>query len=317
MLALTAHYLKQHPGYISGENISKQLGLSRAAVWKHIHELRQQGYRIEAMPRQGYRLVSSPDKLFPWEVQAGLGTRRFGRKIHYYNTTTSTMDEASRLATGEAEEGTVVCAEAQTSGRGRMGRSWQSPKGLGIYMSVILRPDLALPELAKLTLVAAVALCEALRRVSGQDVRIKWPNDLLVDGKKLVGILTELKAEMDRANFVVLGVGINVNGTSRQLLSTATSLRALTGHPFSRVAVLQEVLRSLEYWYEIFLQQGFAPVAVGWKAQAMILGRQVRVTNAHRQTVGQAIDLADDGALLLKTATGTIEKVMSGDVALL
>jgi len=275
MLKSTANYLKSHPGYVSGEEISKQLGLSRAAIWKHIGELRQQGYRIEASTRQGYKLVSCPDKLFPWEVQAGLGTKTFAQKVYYYETLASTMDEASRLATNAEPEGTVVFAETQTKGRGRMGRTWNSPKGAGVYFSVILRPGLGLSEVARLTLVAAVAVCQALRQVSGVDARIKWPNDILVNGRKIAGILTELQAEMDRVKFVIMGIGINVNTTSRQLPSTAVSLKMAAGRRFSRVAVAQESLRALESWYGIFLEKGFGPVAQEWKTRTMMIGQKV------------------------------------------
>jgi len=316
MLESTASYLKSHPGYVSGEEISRQLGLSRAAIWKHIGELRQKGYRIDASTRQGYKLVSSPDKLFPWEVQAGLGTGIFGQKVYYHETLLSTMDEAARLAARGDPEGTIVFAETQTKGRGRMGRTWNSPKGAGLYFSVIFRPGLGLAEVARLTLVAAVAVCQALRQVSGVDARIKWPNDILLNGQKVAGILTELQAEMDRVKFVIMGIGVNVNTPSRQLPSTAVSLKTATGRRVGRVAMAQEILRAIESWYGIFLEKGFGPVAQEWKAHTMMIGQKVIFSDGKNTFAGEAVDLADDGGLMIRLANGEVIKKMAGDVVL-
>jgi len=316
MLEATVEYLKAHDGYVSGEDISRRLGLSRAAIWKYIRELRRQGYRIEAGPRQGYKLVAAPDKLFAWEIHAGLGTQKLGREVHYYETLPSTMDEAVRLAGQGAAEGTLVCSETQTKGRGRMGREWVSPKGHGVYFSLILRPAVGLVDVAKLTLVAAVAVCSALRQVSPGDVQIKWPNDLFLNSRKLGGILTELQAECDQVKFVVLGVGVNVNTPSRYLPEVATSLKNETGQVYRRVAVLQEILRSFEKWYNIFLQEGFPPILSEWKKMSLTLGKKVRVTDGNKTIEGDAIDVGADGGLLIRTRGGEVIKRMSGDVTM-
>src|SRR3989338_5397995 len=211
------NFLRKSGEYISGEEISRALNVSRAGIWKYMQDLRAQGYEIVAVPHLGYRLVSYPDKLLAREIKFGLGTHILGKKIFSREAISSTMDEAFELGVKGTEEGTLVCAESQTKGRGRMGRSWVSPKGKGIYMSVILRPQLSPNEIPKLTLLTAVAVAEAIYKIAGLKVAIKWPNDILVGTKKLGGILTEMSAEIDRIKFVVVGIGMNVNTTASQL----------------------------------------------------------------------------------------------------
>lgn len=307
-------FLKKSEGHLSGEEISRQLKISRAGIWKHIQELRKQGYEIAAVPHLGYRLVSSPDKLLPCELRHGLGTRYIGKEIFYYDTVTSTMDTAFRLGMEGAPEGSVVCAESQTKGKGRLGRSWVSPKGKGIYTSVILRPRLLPSDAAQLTLLAAVAVCEALRKVAGVDVTIKWPNDLLVRGRKLAGILTELSAETDRVRFVVVGIGLNVHTPLSLLPPHATSIKAELGKSISRVECLQEILRCLEKRYEQLKADGFPSVIRQWKEFSSTLGQRVRIADQLGEMEGEAVDLDKDGGLLIRGDTGIIVKRMSGDV---
>lgn len=309
--------LKGSPGYLSGEEISRILNISRAGIWKHIQDLRRQGYRIDAVPHLGYRILSSPDKLLPWEIKFGLGTAVIGQNIVYSETVGSTMDEAFQLGIDGAPEGTVVCAETQTKGRGRLGRTWISPSGKGVYVSVILRPQLALPEVSQLTLVCAVALCEAINAVADLKARIKWPNDIFIGGKKIAGILTELNAEMDRVRFVIVGVGINVNALAQQLPPEATSFKLEAKKDFSRVAVLQEFLRSLEKWLPAFQDNGFPFVLGRWKELTLTLGRRVRFTEPRGEAEGVAVDLAPDGGLLVRKDSGEVVKRISGDVSLL
>ncbi len=279
--------------------------------------LRALGYEIEAFPHRGYRFVSAPDKLLPFEVQHGLGTRKFGCDVHHFESVASTMDEAFRLALEGYPEGTVVVAESQTKGRGRMGRHWSSPKGRGIYFSLILRPGIPPSQASLLTLAAAVALSEAIETVVPQaQARIKWPNDLLVGGKKLCGILTELRAETDRVQFVVVGVGINVNNTAPQLLPEATSLRAETGVSWPRLLIFQQVLRTFEKIYMAFLRHGPGAVLEGWKARSATLGCRVRFTERGVAFVGVAEALADDGGLMVRLPDGKLVKRVAGDVLL-
>src|SRR3989338_9192858 len=230
--------LKKTEGHLSGEELSENLKVSRAAVWKYIQELRGLGYDIIAVPHLGYKINGCPDKLFPGEIQFNLHTKILGKKIIHYDSISSTMDEAFRLGSEGTPEGTVVVSETQTKGRGRLGRSWMSPKGKGIYCSLILRPDFAPNEVARLTLLCAVALSEAIKDVCGITAYIKWPNDLLVNYKKVAGILTELSAETDRVKFVVIGIGLNVNTLKSHLPEGSTSLYLIVRRTLSRVELI-------------------------------------------------------------------------------
>jgi len=242
-------FLKESDGYISGEEMSQRLNMSRAAIWKHMQELRADGYEIAAVPHLGYQLVTCPDKLISYEIQSGLNTKIMGKKVIVIDTVTSTMDEAFRLGMEGCLEGTVVCAEAQSKGRGRLGRAWTSPKFKGLYFSFVLRPNLPLSRLAQLTLMSAVALAEAIESVSELKPLIKWPNDILLEEHKLAGILTELRAESDQVQFVVVGIGLNVNSSLHQLTPGASSLKVAAGQSFNRTNVFQAILQSLEKWY--------------------------------------------------------------------
>lgn len=308
------NFLKHAQGYLSGEEISRSLQMSRAAVWKYIQELRKEGYDIEAVPHLGYKLISAPDKLLTHEVHSGLKTKILGCQFFYHETLASTMDEAFRLGMEGSPEGTVVCAEMQTKGRGRLGRGWVSPKYKGVYCSIILRPKLSPSDLSKLTLLSAVAVAEAVERVAHIQPTIKWPNDLLVKGKKLAGILTELRAEVDQMKFVIVGIGINVNNLSSHLIDGATSLKHETGHNLSRVEILQEILRVFEGWY-IRCQSGdFGEVLGVWKERSSTLGKRVRVTDPASVIEGIAVDLDRDGGLLVRQDSGVVIKKLSGDV---
>ncbi|MFH0754146.1 MAG: biotin--[acetyl-CoA-carboxylase] ligase [Candidatus Omnitrophota bacterium] len=317
MLIKIVSFLKEHEGYLSGEEISRSLHISRAAIWKYMDQLREAGYEIEAFPHRGYRLISSPDVLLPSEVQYGLGTRHFGGLVYHFESVHSTMDEAFRLGLEGAPEGTVVVAESQIKGRGRMGRNWSSPKSRGIYFSLLLRPVLPPSQAPMLTLDAAVALSQAVEKVCPQvKARIKWPNDILVSKKKLCGILTELRAETDRVQFVVIGVGVNVNNTPSQFLPEATSLRVETGVVCDRVQLFQEILRQMEKRYMAFLKQGAAAVVADWKARSATLGCRVRFLERGESMVGVAEDLAQDGGLWVRLSDGRRIKRVAGDIFL-
>jgi BirA family biotin operon repressor/biotin-[acetyl-CoA-carboxylase] ligase len=232
-------------------------------------------------------------------------------------TVTSTMDEAFRLGMENCPEGTVVCAESQSKGRGRMGRVWTSPKGKGLYFSFVLRPSLPLNQLAQLTLMSAVALAEAIEGISELKPSIKWPNDILLGTNKLAGILTELRAESDQVKFVVVGIGLNVNASLHQLTPSASSLKVAAGKSFDRAQVFQAILRSLEKWYIKVLNHEFAQVMQEWKKRSATLHKRVRITDPTGITEGEAIDLDEDGALLIRKDNGLIIKKTAGDVILL
>ncbi|MCA9404115.1 MAG: biotin--[acetyl-CoA-carboxylase] ligase [Candidatus Omnitrophica bacterium] len=302
--------LRKSAGYASGEDISRQLKISRAGIWKNIEELRKDGYEIVAVPHLGYKLNGIPDKLLPREVAHGLGTAVVGSRVLHFESLASTMDVAFQLGVEDEPEGAVVCAETQTRGRGRMERRWSSPKGKGVYFSLLLRPNLLPTDAAKMTLLSAVAVCEALREVSGLDVHIKWPNDLLVQGKKLAGILMELSAEMDRVRFIVVGLGLNVNTAQRQLPPQATSLKLQTGTSVDRIAVMQAVLRSLDHWYAVLNGQGFDPVIKRWRELSSTLGQKISIGDI----IGTAVDLDEHGGLIVQDKDGQRVRCMTGDV---
>ncbi|HOW35248.1 MAG TPA: biotin--[acetyl-CoA-carboxylase] ligase [Candidatus Omnitrophota bacterium] len=307
-------FLKKADGFISGEDISGALNISRAAIWKYIQELKKEGYEIVAVPHLGYRLESSPDKLFPHEIQFGLSTKVVGKKIVAYDSLDSTMDIAFDLGMHNAPEGTVVLAEGQSRGRGRLGRNWSSPKGKGIYLSIILRPLSSPSEVSRLTLLTAVAVSEAIKQVTGVSALIKWPNDLLVDDKKIAGILTELNAEVDRVKFVVIGIGINVNTRPDALPEGATSLRGILQGPVSRVELTKEILRQVERRYGELNKHGFAAIAQCWKGLSVTLNKRIKITDPGGMIEGVAVDIDKDGGLLIRKDSGVVVKKTAGDV---
>ncbi|MBF0384799.1 MAG: biotin--[acetyl-CoA-carboxylase] ligase [Candidatus Omnitrophica bacterium] len=307
-------FLKESGGFISGEDISAKYNVSRAAVWKRIQELRDEGYLIKGSPHLGYKITKSPDKLLPYEIKSGLDTKLLGREILYYDTVETTMDIAFKHGLNGVLEGTIVCAESQTRGKGRMGRKWASPKGKGIYCSVILRPQLSVNETSKLTIMAAVAVCEALNSIPKVASRIKWPNDILIQDRKVAGILTELNAEMDRVHFVVFGLGVNVNSQISSLPKNAVSIKAVTGRELSRVFVLQEILRSIETRYFEAKKKGFSIVFARFKELCVTLGKRVRLVNLSDTVEGTAVDIDELGRLTIRLDNGTIVYKSSGDV---
>lgn len=307
-------FLKSQDGFVSGEEISRDLKISRTAVWKHIRQLRLAGYAIEAVPHLGYKVISIPDKLLPQELSYRLNTKIIGQKIFYYDTLASTMDTAFELGLKGAPEGTVVLAEQQTKGRGRMGRVWFSPKAKGIYLSLLLRPEFLPQEAPKITLTAAVSLAEAIKIITGLPVLIKWPNDIMFNAKKLAGILTELDAEADKIKFINIGIGINVNSSKSFLPEEGTSLKEELGMEVSRIELTKEILRSIERNYFILKDSGFKPILEKWKASSAMLGRRIQIKSQNRVIHGEAQDIDMDGALLIRQDSGFVEKVLSGDI---
>jgi BirA family biotin operon repressor/biotin-[acetyl-CoA-carboxylase] ligase len=305
--------------FVSGEAISDKLGLTRAAVWKHVEALRAHGYRIDAVPARGYRLVGIPDRLTPLELRPLLNTHDLGQVLHHFEVIGSTNDHARELAEAGAGNGEVVIAEQQTGGRGRRGRPWTSPPGVNAYFSAVLRPELPPARAPELTLLASVAICDALRQADVPAV-IKWPNDLLVNGRKIAGILTELAAEPERVDWVVVGVGVNVNAGEQdfpeELRPIATSVRIERGAPAPRALFVAACLTALEEWLDRHAEEGFAPIRAAWRERSGTLGQEVTVKTGGRDVVGRAEDIDEAGALLVRTAAG-VERILSGDVLLL
>ncbi|MGQ9688381.1 MAG: biotin--[acetyl-CoA-carboxylase] ligase [Desulfobaccales bacterium] len=310
--------LREADGFISGEVLASRVGLGRAGVWKRLQRLKSMGYVIEGEPRRGYRLLRVPDKLFPAEILAGLNTRTLRGPIHHFEITVSTNDMAKALGGRGEPEGTLVVAETQTAGRGRVGRHWHSPPGMGIYASLLLRPPLPPLELPQITLATAVSMVRALRRSVGVTPGIKWPNDLILNGKKLGGILTEMETDSDQMRYLVVGLGLNVNTPEfpPELADTATSLFLEKGRPFSRLPILRAWLEEFEVIHERFLARGFPEILAEWKQHSVTLGKVVAVRQGMRQIEGLALEVADDGALLLETALGEMVKVTSGEITL-
>jgi BirA family biotin operon repressor/biotin-[acetyl-CoA-carboxylase] ligase len=304
--------------FVSGEAISDKLGLTRAAVWKHVEALRSQGYRIDAVPARGYRLAAVPDRLTPLEIRPLLNTHDLGQVLHWYEEIGSTSDRAKELAEEGAEHGEVVVAEAQTAGRGRRGRVWVSPPRRNLYFSVVLRPELPPARAPELTLVASLAICDALRQ-AGVGAGIKWPNDVLASGRKIAGVLTELAAEPDRVQWVVLGAGVNVNARREdfpeELRDEATSVLIERGEPAPRALLAAACFTALEDWLDRHAEEGFAPIREAWRERSVTLGREVQVKEGGRELVGVAEDIDATGALLVRGPTG-LERVLAGDVTL-
>ena len=313
--------LRANPDGVSGAQLAEQLAISRAAIWARMDELRKVGYDIEASPHFGYKLVSSPDALHADDLLARLGqTKVVGRDIQVFEQTTSTNDVAEKLARDGVREGVVVFAESQTKGRGRLGRVWMSPTRKGLWFSVLLRPNLRPQETTQLTVISATALRRAIKNVTGITADIKWPNDLLIGGKKVAGILTEMSAEVDRVRHIILGIGLDVNQEANEfapdLRKIATSLRIEAGEPICRAEIATEILRELDYDYARILAGKFAEVADEWEAACVTIGKNVAVHTGDRKFRGHAESLDDDGALLVRTEHGLLERVIGGDVIL-
>jgi len=293
---------RDHGGYFSGEILSKQLGVSRVSIWKHIRNLKDHGYVIRSSPR-GYRLVSSPDLLLPYEFP-GLEQR-----IHYFTEIGSTMDVARELARNGAEEGTIVIAEAQTRGRGRLSREWLSPKG-GIYFTLVLRPKVSPAYASRINLMASVAVATTIGKLLGLKADLKWPNDVLIEKKKVCGILAEMNAEMDVVNFVNLGIGINANTTIPQFEETATSLKHALGKIINRKEFLNALLMELERRQPLLMK---ADLIEEWKEFSGTLNKDVRIIAPGEVIIGQAIDVDTTGALIIKERGGSLKKAVAGD----
>jgi BirA family biotin operon repressor/biotin-[acetyl-CoA-carboxylase] ligase len=330
--------LRANPGGVSGAQLAEQLAISRAAIWARMDELRKVGYDIEAGPHFGYRLVNSPDALHADDLLARLHARPreprsasterlagtlappiiIGRDIRVFEETTSTNDVVEKLARDGVKEGVVVFAESQTKGRGRLGRKWMSPTHKGLWFSILLRPKLSPQETTQLTVASATALRRAIKNVTGVSADIKWPNDLLIGGKKVVGILTEMSAEADRVRHVILGIGVDVNQEEfpAELRAIATSLKNESGGKICRAELAVEILRELDFDYARICGGKFSAVADEWETGCATLGKKVSVQMGARLICGVAEALDDDGALLVRTEHGHLERVIGGDVTL-
>lgn len=305
--------LKNSGDFLSGEKISEKLGISRTAVWKYIKKLKEEGYDIVAITNRGYILVSSPDILSSSEIKCGLSTEKIGQNIFYSHEVDSTNNEAKRKS--NSPDGSVFIAEIQNGGKGRRGRQWISEAGDGIWMSILLKPDISLEDVSKITLAAGMAVVRALKKL-GLDAGIKWPNDVVIGGKKVCGILTELAAEMDGINYIVVGIGINVNFQSfpEELKNKATSIFLSTGKKENRAAIARSVLEEFEVVYNKFLLNRLDNLIEDYKNMCVTLGKHVRVIRLDMEFDADAIDVTTDGELVVEKDN---EKIIlnSGEVS--
>lgn len=310
--------LKSGDGYISGQELCGRFGVSRTAVWKVMGKLREEGYEIESVPNRGYRLVGRPDILSASEIASELHTTWIARPLCYLESATSTNQVAKTQFAKEEQNGLLVVADEQTSGRGRRGRGWQSPKGEAIYMTLALKPDFAPDKASMLTLLMAYAVCSAVREITGLDAQIKWPNDIVVNKRKVCGILTEMDAEPDYIGSVVIGVGINVNQTGfpAELCETATSLRLETGALQPRALLIAKTMESFEPLYEQFAKsQSLVFLKDAYNERLANCGREVVVLEPQGNYEGMAIGINDSGELLVKGSDGVVKEVYAGEVS--
>jgi BirA family biotin operon repressor/biotin-[acetyl-CoA-carboxylase] ligase len=312
----------ENKDFVSGEKAAKTLKVSRAAIWKKINALKQKGYVIEASPSKGYRLIQSPDLSIEKIKNSLAGNKTtIGRDIIFFDSIDSTNTTAMAVAEDGCKEGATVIADEQTGGKGRLGRKWISPAGKNLYMSIALRPQIPPRDAPILTLMSAVACASAVKRLSSIPVSIKWPNDIMVSKRKLGGILTEMKADMDRVAYAVVGIGININletnDIPEDIMRTATSMKIETGEPHCRTEIAVEILKEMEKWYNIFMKNGKKPIIAEWSRLSSSIGHPVRVTSGSAAYTGTAEGIDDEGLLILKQNDGSVRKISAGDIALL
>ena len=312
--------LRSSKDYVSGQQLCDQFGVSRTAVWKVINQLKEEGYEIESVTRKGYRLLSCPEVFSESEIASRITTKWAGKKLYFLEETGSTNIDAKKLAEEGAPHGTVVVAKQQSKGRGRRGRTWQSPAGAAVYMSLALKPDFAPDKASMLTLVMALSVAEAITELTGLEAKIKWPNDIVVNGKKVCGILTEMSAELDYIHHVVIGVGINTNHSpsefDEEIRQTATSLKIESGQAVSRAAMIERVLFHFEKDYDTFVRKmDLSELQEAYQKYLINLNAEVKVLDPKGEYTGIARGINETGELLVEKRNGQIEAVYAGEVS--
>ncbi|MCU9593679.1 biotin--[acetyl-CoA-carboxylase] ligase [Caldibacillus thermolactis] len=304
--------------FISGEKLAQNIGCSRTAIWKHIEDLKKDGFHVEAVRKKGYRLLEQSNKLSENEIYLGLETEEIGRSVYFFESVTSTQKVAKEYAMNGAKHGTLIVADEQTEGRGRMVRKWYSPKGTGIWASFILRPDIQIQHAPQLTLLSAVAVVQAIKKVTHITPEIKWPNDILISGRKVCGILTELQAEEDRIQSVILGIGINVNQDkndfSAEIIKKATSLKIELGKTVNRSSLIQSLCYYIEQLLHLYISEGFTPIKSLWETYAVSIGKRISARTVKGTFDGVALGINNEGVLLLKQDNGDIVEIISADI---
>ena len=310
--------LRENEGYVSGQQLCDKLNVSRTAVWKVIEQLKKEGYKIEAVRNKGYHLTESPDVMSQAEIESRLETEWAGNPVIYMDETDSTNIQAKKLGEAGGKHGTLVVSDRQTAGKGRRGRGWESPSGASIYMSILLRPEFLPDKAPMLTLVMALAVAEAVQEVTGEAAGIKWPNDIVLNKKKICGILTEMSAEIDYINHVVIGVGINVNTESfpEEIQKTATSLAIETGKKWKRPDLAAAVMRYFENYYNMFAEaQDLKPLQERYNRLLVNKDRELQVLEPGHEFGGTALGINETGELIVRKADGSIEEIYAGEVS--
>ena len=309
---------KNFDGYISSDELANTLDVSISIISEHIKAMRDEGYDIEFLPSLGYRLISVPDKLYPEMVRCGLEKCRFASEVYYYQSTDSTNDVAERLAVNSDKEGIVVIAEKQGRGRGRLGRSWMSSENIGIWMSIVIRPKIDYMNACWITPAASVAVATAIREVTGLSALIKWPNDVMIDGRKVSGILVETGKGNNQLPFMILGIGVNVNHKLNdfpsEIQDRSISLALAGGRNFSRLDLVQEILRNLEKYFNILEEAGPDTIVSEWEKLSVTFGRRIKVQIPAGILEGFGNGIGENGEILIRKDDGRIEGVFSGDV---
>jgi BirA family biotin operon repressor/biotin-[acetyl-CoA-carboxylase] ligase len=316
-----ADLLKESGRYLSGEEMASRIGVTRAAIWKSVGLLKREGYVIESSPSKGYKLISPPDLCVHdlKKVLAAL-SGRIGQELFFVDRAASTNTLAMEMAAKGCPEGTVVIADSQTDGKGRLGRTWISPPGINLYMSIVVRPDILPGDATVLTLLSAVACASAIRESCGVPVSIKWPNDILAGSLKIAGILTEIRADMDRISYAVIGIGINVNLSEKdmpeEIRKTATSILIETGNTFPRTELAAALIKEIDRWYGLLLGGGKDGITGRWLELSSTIGRHVRVAVGDRIFEGTADGIDGEGLLIVRMADDSFRKFSAGDVTI-
>lgn len=304
--------------YVSGEEISKMLGVTRAAVWKHIKSLKDMGYNIESASKKGYKLVMSPDILTYNEIKEYLDTDFVGRNIYHFDELDSTNSYAKSVAEQLEGEGHVIITEKQINGRGRLGRQWISQNNKGIWMSIILKPKIDIYDVSKITQVAAASVNKAINNLDIHSL-IKWPNDIIINNKKVCGILTEMNSEINIINYIIVGIGINVNHDdgdfSEEIKDIATSLKIQTHNKIKRNELVAKILNYFEEYYKEFVQGNFGVTLNMCRENSYVLHKYINIIRNGSITVAKAIDINDNGELVVEYNDGNVDTVLSGEVS--
>ncbi|MCG7343051.1 biotin--[acetyl-CoA-carboxylase] ligase [Sporosarcina sp. ACRSL] len=305
---------------VSGQEFAEEYGLSRTAIWKYIKEFEEDGYEIASIKKKGYVLIDIPDIVNAANIRRFLQTKTYGTTIDYYKSCDSTQNLAHDFAQAGALDGTLIISEEQTAGKGRLSRPWNSTAHKGIWMSLIIRPSLMPQQAPQMTLVAAVAIVRAIENVSGIEATIKWPNDIMINGKKMTGILTELQSEPDRVKAIILGIGMNVNHEEedfpKELRDIATSLKIACGKKIDRAKLIAEILGFLELYTKMYEKHGFGPIKLLWESYSNTAGKQIRAVMLNETIEGTALGISEDGLLELKLDDGTVRGIYSADIVI-